>query len=125
MLFPTHTHTYGYIFIREETPLDLTDAVSFASIAFYWLQHTYYCPNRRSPRTEQILESLPLPFPDLTLFRHFFNFPRIKNPLYIRFPKIFRRQIFKTVFRVLFPGYHRSFCYLYPLKIDPNAQKFA
>ena len=125
MLFSTHIHTYGYIFIREETPLDLTDAVSFASIAFYWLQHTYYCPNRRSPRTEQILESLPLPFPDLTLFRHFFNFPRIKNPLYIRFPKIFRRQIFKTVFRVLFPGYHRSFCYLYPLKIDPNAQKFA
>ena len=111
MLFPTHTHTYGYIFNREGTPLDLTDAVCFASIAFYWLQHTYYCPNRRSPRTEQILESLPLPFPDPNLVPPFLSIFPESRTLCISVSQIFPRSNFqKRFFLTPFVSLLLQFC---------------
>ena len=125
LCFSQHIHILTGTYLIEKEPL-LTSQMPFVLLLLRFIGFNIHIITRTGDHPVQSkFQSLYLCLSQtLTLFHHFYHFPRIKNPLYIRFSKIFRRQIFKTVFRVLFPGYHRSFCYLYPRKIDPNAQKF-
>lgn len=99
LCFFQHIHILTGTYLIEKKPL-LTSQMPFLLLLLRFIGFNIhiYCPNRRSPRTEQILESLPLPFPDLTLFHHFYHFPQNQEPFIYPFPKNFSEADFQNRF---------------------------
>ena len=126
LCFSQHMYILTGTYLIEKKPL-LTSQMPFLLLLLRFICFNIHIIARTGDRPVQSkFQSLYLCLSQtLTLFRHFYHFPRIKNPLYIRFPKIFRRQIFKTVFPNDHPLLKPFILLSVPPKIDPNAQKFA
>lgn len=100
LCFSQHIHILTGTYLIEREPL-LTSQIPFVLLLLRFIGFNIHIIARTGdrPRTEQILESLPLPFPDPILFHHFYQFPQNQELFIYPFPKNFSQVKFlKTVF---------------------------